>query len=288
MSTEGEASDEQIRFLVHLQRLLDEGLFVASYKFALLLALADLAIEKGDDSGAPLTLSTEEIAEKFVQYYWRQVIPYPASEAKILLQNPGKQATIVNLIREARSTNGDSIAALMKMVPTWRRLVRGVAEFVRVMPLWKLQTVGAAGFSIRTPGPASRSIFAYSVQNRAESGQNALELKRCYAVRQLRNRRLTGLEQAKKRQVPVMGLISQPNFRLTASTATRALLLVLCFEAWRAVREVSRPASAQPAIAGRGRNDPPPYKKCRHRPVIGRVYWSILHPALISHANNTH
>ena len=38
------SSDEQIRFLVNLQRLLDEGLFVASYKFALLLALADLSL----------------------------------------------------------------------------------------------------------------------------------------------------------------------------------------------------------------------------------------------------
>jgi hypothetical protein len=41
------SSDEQIQFLVKLQRLLDEGLFVASYKFALLLALADLSIEAG-------------------------------------------------------------------------------------------------------------------------------------------------------------------------------------------------------------------------------------------------
>ena len=49
------AADEQIRFLVNLQRLLDEGLFVASYKFALLLALADLSVEYGDDTGAPLS-----------------------------------------------------------------------------------------------------------------------------------------------------------------------------------------------------------------------------------------
>jgi hypothetical protein len=60
-------SDKQIQFLVKLQRLLDEGLFVASYKFALLLALADLSVEKGDDSGAKLLLSTEEIAAKFLQ-----------------------------------------------------------------------------------------------------------------------------------------------------------------------------------------------------------------------------
>jgi hypothetical protein len=44
-------SDAQIQFMVNIQRLLDEGLFTASYKFALLLALADLSIEQGDDSG---------------------------------------------------------------------------------------------------------------------------------------------------------------------------------------------------------------------------------------------
>ena len=42
-------SDEQIRFLANVQRLLDEGSFVASYKFALLVALADLSVERGDD-----------------------------------------------------------------------------------------------------------------------------------------------------------------------------------------------------------------------------------------------
>jgi hypothetical protein len=39
--------------MVNIQRLLDEGLFTASYKFALLLALAVLSIEQGDDSGEP-------------------------------------------------------------------------------------------------------------------------------------------------------------------------------------------------------------------------------------------
>ena len=56
-------SDQQIGFLVNLQRLLDEGLFVATYKFALLLSLADLSIELGDDSGGPLTLATVRRAQ---------------------------------------------------------------------------------------------------------------------------------------------------------------------------------------------------------------------------------
>ena len=40
-----------------LQRILSEGNFVATYKYALLQALADLAVLKGDDSGAPLPLA---------------------------------------------------------------------------------------------------------------------------------------------------------------------------------------------------------------------------------------
>ena len=36
----------QLDFLTKLQRILNEGLFVASYKYALLLALAELSVEK--------------------------------------------------------------------------------------------------------------------------------------------------------------------------------------------------------------------------------------------------
>ena len=40
---------EQVEFLQNVQRLLTDGLFVASYKFALLRALADLAVLKPVD-----------------------------------------------------------------------------------------------------------------------------------------------------------------------------------------------------------------------------------------------
>src|SRR5579859_1984461 len=100
------SSDEQIAFLVNIQRLLEEGAFVATYKFALLLALADLSIEQGNDSGAPLKLATKDLAEKFVQFYWRQVAPFAASsESSILQQNTGRQAAVVNLVLEARTTH---------------------------------------------------------------------------------------------------------------------------------------------------------------------------------------
>jgi hypothetical protein len=136
-------SDEQIRFLVQIQRLLDEGLFVATYKFALLQSLADIAIEQGDDSEALLAVSADAIAEKFIRYYWRQAMPCPAAvDTRVLQQNAGRQAAILNLVRRARATLGDSLVAAINNGPAWKRLVREVAEVVRIMSLWKLQTVG--------------------------------------------------------------------------------------------------------------------------------------------------
>ena len=38
----------QLDFLQHVQRIFDEGEFVATYKFALLIALVELAIERGE------------------------------------------------------------------------------------------------------------------------------------------------------------------------------------------------------------------------------------------------
>ena len=72
------ADREQLDFLTKLQRLLAEGGFVASYKYALLLALADLAVEQGDDTGAAMRVSLDDIAEKFIRLYWRQAVPHPA------------------------------------------------------------------------------------------------------------------------------------------------------------------------------------------------------------------
>ena len=104
---------EQLAFLRSLQRLMDEGSFVASYKFALLHAIADLCLIKGDDSGAELELYTSEIAEQFVRLYWPQVVPYPASaEQQILSQNTGRQAAIVREVAEQRARYQGSLADL--------------------------------------------------------------------------------------------------------------------------------------------------------------------------------
>lgn len=157
------APEDHLRFLTNLQRLLDEGAFVATYKFALLMALADLSVELGDDSGAPLLLSTRDIARKFVEYYWRQALPFPGPEGNtgVLKQNTGKQAAIVERIASLRGKTGGSISRAVADQAAWGGLIGEVDQVVRVMPLWKLQTVG-------------RSELVFLYPNRREG--NTIEL----------------------------------------------------------------------------------------------------------------
>lgn len=136
--------EEQVRFLRNVQRLLAEGQFTASYKFALVHALADLAVLKGDDTGAPLRIETRDIAARFVELYWRQARPFPAagSTEVVLAQNTGGQAAIVSLIAAAHMTSQGSLFRFRQEAGRWDALVAEAERVVRTMPLWKLQTVG--------------------------------------------------------------------------------------------------------------------------------------------------
>src|SRR6516165_2246520 len=109
--------EQQVQFLRNIQRLLVEGLFVATYKFALVHALADLAVLKGDDSGAPLEIETREIAAKFVELYWGQSRPFQVggeASGLILQQNTGKQATIISKIVDSQRECGGSLFRFQK------------------------------------------------------------------------------------------------------------------------------------------------------------------------------
>ena len=144
MSIRPPSAEEQLQFLHKVQRLLDEGQFTSTYKFALLIALADLAVEKGDGTGAELELSSREIAEKFIQLYWRQVVPFPVprGESGVLFQNSDRQAAIINRVTRNHAHTHGGLATLKGNRPEYRKLVTDVAKTVRKMPLWKLQRIG--------------------------------------------------------------------------------------------------------------------------------------------------
>lgn len=134
---------EQVAFLQQIQRIFDEGEFAATYKFALLVALTELAIEHGDDSGASLQLKLNAIAEKFIEQYWPHAAPYSSgkqgTKAAILVQNNGHQAALITLIAGIRERFGTLAKA--RQDRRWATFVRKVARIVEQMPLWKLQTL---------------------------------------------------------------------------------------------------------------------------------------------------
>lgn len=136
---------EQIEFLSKLQRLLSEGLFVASYMFALLRALADLSVQCGDDTGSELELPVSGIAEQFIALYWRQVRPFamrPVPGTPILRQNSGVQAKVVRILAGVQDRYDGSLGEFQRTDKEWRRYRSLIASEVAKMPLWKLQRVG--------------------------------------------------------------------------------------------------------------------------------------------------
>ena len=158
------SAEEQLAFIQKLRRLLDEGQFTATYKYALLHAIADLCVTQGNDTGAPLTLSTRDLADQFVRLYWRQAAPFPAGDVDApLKQNTGRQAAVVNVVREARA-DYDARLGRLESSAAWRGVLGRVERTVREMPLWKLQTVGT-----------ERLEFLY--EHREEENPREIELK---------------------------------------------------------------------------------------------------------------
>jgi hypothetical protein len=133
----------ELAFLRKLQRLLAEGDFVATYKFALLNALADLSLERESAADGSLRVPVSAIAEKFIEYYWPQARPYRAVDGTgfVLVQSTGRQAAIINAIAAAQAALATLPMARAAQL-RWHTLVTRVAGTIEAMPLWKLQTVG--------------------------------------------------------------------------------------------------------------------------------------------------
>ena len=137
----GPTAEEQVAFLGKIERLLSEGQFVATYKYALLVAIADLAIKHGRDDGSELDLPIRAIAEEFIELYWRQGAPYGSEVAdgsyNTLHQNTGRQAAILSIVGMLRESHGTLTRA--KQSPAWTTTVTEAARLVTDMPLWRLQ-----------------------------------------------------------------------------------------------------------------------------------------------------
>jgi hypothetical protein len=135
-------AEQQITFLHDLQRIFEEGDFSATYKFALLMALAEIAVEAGNDSGAPEVVSLYLIAGKFVELYWRQAAPYRVAEGTtgVLWQNRGTQAAVIRHVDTLHSSSQGNIS-VARLSGEWSQAIRATATIIREMPLRHLQVV---------------------------------------------------------------------------------------------------------------------------------------------------
>lgn len=124
----------QLAFLTKIQRLFAEGDFTATYKFALLVSIADYAVQYGEDNNEELKIPTRSIGAKFIELYWQQSAPYKDG---ILLQNNHKQASVISKIIGFRS-KGLPLAAALQSKP----LLTAVTTTVVKEPIERLQNLG--------------------------------------------------------------------------------------------------------------------------------------------------
>ncbi|MGH7785664.1 MAG: HIT domain-containing protein [Candidatus Binatia bacterium] len=131
-------------------QLLDEGLFTATYKFAVLLGLTELCLEHDAAPGASVAFATRTLAEKVIDLYWPQTVPFVGpAVTKLLVQSRGGQAEIVSSLCQFRERCGGAAGE-----PLWRvragaperyeALVRRIEWKLIEMPLPRLQVVGSS------------------------------------------------------------------------------------------------------------------------------------------------
>ena len=153
---------EQIAFLKNIQRLFEEGDFTATYKYALLMALIEIAVERGDNSGAALSISKRSLGEKFAEYYWPQTLPFksglPGFQPGILSQNLGGQAAVVNRLLALRGAGASTLADARRL-SQWREQVRQIETKIFEMPVRFLQNVGGGTVEFMYRQPVSNDAL---------------------------------------------------------------------------------------------------------------------------------
>lgn len=141
---------QQVDFIAYLQRLLQEGDFSSTYKFAFLHALADICIEKEmADDAATQRIELDVIVYKLIDLYWRQAMPfdstkYHQSRGGILLQNSGKQAKIIADIIAlqdcgVKQFNYTKDAAAKEIEKLKDQVFSNTKQTLKQGPLWRLQ-----------------------------------------------------------------------------------------------------------------------------------------------------
>ncbi len=168
------SANTQIQFIADIQQLLATAQTTSTYKFALLISLVRIAIERSNSSSDPLSIPLMAIAEKFIELYWQQARPYfPENSAEnnekmseqnesiqmsILRQNTGHQAKIITQILEAQKKS-PALSDFKRNRSEWDKLLKTVRDIIHKYPLKHLQ------MSDTTP---HEFLYHYDPQNKED------------------------------------------------------------------------------------------------------------------------
>jgi 5-methylcytosine-specific restriction endonuclease McrA len=130
----------QLAFLNKIQRLFAEGDFTASYKYALLIAIADIAVESGRDDDQPLAIPHRRLGQKFIELYWQQSAPF--REGGVLIQNNGVQAAVISNIAQFRNQTQASTVNAARSAVGFKSLLTKVTRIVVDKPVFHIQNLG--------------------------------------------------------------------------------------------------------------------------------------------------
>lgn len=136
------AMQQQLDFIAYIQRMLVEGDFSATYKFALLHAIADVCVEQpllSDQSELVIELPT--LADKLITLYWHHAMPFPSEhtgESALLLQNTGAQSKVISVLFECQKNNIRNLRQL-KQSSFYKPTFNAAMATLKSGPLWRLQ-----------------------------------------------------------------------------------------------------------------------------------------------------
>lgn len=137
-----QSQQQQLDFIAYIQRLLIEGDFTATYKFALLHALADVCVEQPVSYvDEQLTIPLPLLAEKLIELYWHHAVPFASEktgEPALLKQNTGGQSKVISVLYECQQNNIRNMRAL-KQSSYWKPVFNAAMLTLKNGPLWRLQ-----------------------------------------------------------------------------------------------------------------------------------------------------
>ena len=137
-------ADFQLNFLRRIQWLLESSSYTSTYKFALLIATANLAIESGVNDDRECSISYQQLAEQFIQLYWAQALPFSDQSSDSVLRQSSTtgQASVINSILNLQhKTQTTSLTiARTQNIKLWQSTINDIASTIKKYPAKHLQS----------------------------------------------------------------------------------------------------------------------------------------------------